>query len=152
MKPKLFILIALLFYSIQTPAQVRCSDCNGLGRIACRSCGGYGRFTCNNCKGYRSVLVSVYNPYYGVYQQVAQPCATCNGYGFLICRDCNGNGAFSCSRCSGRGYVQSNVSFKGKHCNGTVGCDCPGFDPITSGDLWEQSYCRHCSHKKSVHK
>ena len=45
-----------------------------------------------------------------------------------------------------------NVSFKGSHCSGTVGCSCPGFDPITDGYVWQQSYCKHCNHKKSSHK
>lgn len=46
----------------------------------------------------------------------------------------------------------SNPSFKGKkHCTETVGCDCPGFDPITNGEVWQQSYCRHCGHKKRNH-
>jgi hypothetical protein len=48
-----------------------------------------------------------------------------------------------------RGY---NVSFKGRHCSGTVGCSCPGFEPITNGNVWEESYCKHCKHKKSSHK
>lgn len=47
---------------------------------------------------------------------------------------------------------QSAPSFKGRHCTGTVGCDCPGFAPITNQEVWKQSYCKHCGHKKSVHK
>ena len=46
----------------------------------------------------------------------------------------------------------THVSVQGTHCNGTVGCSCPGFSPITNGDVWQQAYCKHCSHKKSVHK
>lgn len=46
--------------------------------------------------------------------------------------------------------VQS--SCQGAHCNGTVGCSCPGFVAKTNGDVWEQSYCKHCGHKKSSHK
>ena len=45
-----------------------------------------------------------------------------------------------------------NVSFKGRHCSGTVGCNCPGFESITNGDVWQESFCKHCSHKKSTHK
>lgn len=45
-----------------------------------------------------------------------------------------------------------NVPFKGTHCSGTVGCSCPGFEPITNGDVWQESYCKHCNHKKSSHK
>ena len=41
---------------------------------------------------------------------------------------------------------------EGKHCNGTVGCDCSGFAPITNGEVWQQAYCRKCGHKKSVHR
>lgn len=46
----------------------------------------------------------------------------------------------------------SNPSFKGRHCTYTVGCDCPGFEPITDGDVWEQSICKHCKHPKKYHK
>ena len=41
---------------------------------------------------------------------------------------------------------------EGKHCNGTVGCDCPGFSPITNGEVWQQSYCKYCGHHKRYHK
>lgn len=43
------------------------------------------------------------------------------------------------------------ISFRGKHCSGSVGCDCPGFSPITDGAEWEKSYCKHCGHKRSSH-
>ncbi|MGM9748893.1 MAG: hypothetical protein ACI3ZN_08825 [Candidatus Cryptobacteroides sp.] len=48
--------------------------------------------------------------------------------------------------------VSVHTSCEGKHCSGTVGCDCPGFKPITDGDVWEQSYCKHCGHHKRCHK
>jgi hypothetical protein len=48
--------------------------------------------------------------------------------------------------------VTTQVSVQGTHCSGTVGCSCPGFSPITNGDVWQQSYCKHCSHKKSYHR
>lgn len=44
------------------------------------------------------------------------------------------------------------VTVQGKHCTGTVGCSCTGFSPITNGEVWQQSYCKHCGHKKSCHK
>ena len=55
---------------------------------------------------------------------------------------------------SGQAYlsVASQLSMQGTHCNGTVGCSCPGFAPITNGDVWQQAYCKHCGHKKSCHK
>ncbi len=46
----------------------------------------------------------------------------------------------------------TDASVQGTNCSGTVGCSCPGFSPITNGDVWQQSYCKHCNHKKSVHK
>lgn len=46
----------------------------------------------------------------------------------------------------------NNVSFKGKHCNGIVGCDCPGFAPIQHKEVWKQAYCKHCGHHRSYHK
>ena len=49
-------------------------------------------------------------------------------------------------------YNRNNISFKGKHCTGTVGCDCSGFKPITDGDEWEKSYCKRCGHHKRCHK
>ena len=48
--------------------------------------------------------------------------------------------------------VTSEMTCQGKHCTYTVGCDCPGFAPITSGDVWEESYCKHCKHHKKYHK
>lgn len=48
--------------------------------------------------------------------------------------------------------VATQLTTHGTHCNGTVGCGCPGFAPITNGDVWQQAYCRHCGHKRSVHK
>lgn len=41
---------------------------------------------------------------------------------------------------------------EGKHCTYTVGCDCPGFSPITSDDVYKQSYCRRCGHHKKYHR
>ena len=46
----------------------------------------------------------------------------------------------------------THVSVEGTHCDGTVGCSCPGFSPITNGEVWQRDYCRHCNHKRSVHK
>ena len=46
----------------------------------------------------------------------------------------------------------THVHMEGKHCRGTVGCDCPGFRPITNGDVWQQSYCYYCGHRKGLHK
>lgn len=43
------------------------------------------------------------------------------------------------------------VTSQGAHCRGTVGCNCPGFSPVTSGDVWQQAYCKHCGHKKTFH-
>lgn len=48
--------------------------------------------------------------------------------------------------------VCTEASCQGKHCNGTVGCDCPGFSPKTDGDEWEKAYCRHCGHHRRSHK
>lgn len=53
---------------------------------------------------------------------------------------------------SGSAAIGGNVSFRGKCCNGTVGCSCTGFQPITDGKEWEKSYCKKCGHKKSNHK
>lgn len=44
------------------------------------------------------------------------------------------------------------IHMEGKRCNGTVGCSCSGFKPITNGKVWQQAYCANCGHKKSVHK
>ncbi|MDO5527697.1 MAG: hypothetical protein Q4F85_16620 [Prevotella sp.] len=46
----------------------------------------------------------------------------------------------------------THVTAQGKHCTGSVGCSCTGFSPITNGEVWQQSYCKHCGHKKSCHK
>lgn len=48
--------------------------------------------------------------------------------------------------------VTTHVSSEGTHCSGTVGCSCSGFSPITNGEVWQQSYCKHCGHHKRSHK
>lgn len=48
--------------------------------------------------------------------------------------------------------VRTHVHAQGSRCKGTVGCSCPGFSAITNGDVWQKAYCRHCGHKRSVHK
>ena len=45
----------------------------------------------------------------------------------------------------------SHLATQGAHCRGTVGCSCPGFAPITNGDVWQQAYCRHCGHRRMYH-
>lgn len=49
-------------------------------------------------------------------------------------------------------HAHNYVASQGKHCNGTVGCRCLGFAPITNGKEWQKSYCKHCGHSKSCHK
>lgn len=46
----------------------------------------------------------------------------------------------------------TNVSSKAKHCNGTVGCDCSGFAPITNGKEWQKAYCKRCGHHRNCHR
>lgn len=53
---------------------------------------------------------------------------------------------------SDNAYNRSGVSFRGSHCTGTIGCSCPGFSPITDGEVWQQSYCENCGHTKNYHK
>ena len=48
--------------------------------------------------------------------------------------------------------IHTHTATQGKHCSGTVGCDCSGFSPITNGKEWQKSYCKHCGHKKSCHR
>lgn len=48
--------------------------------------------------------------------------------------------------------LDTHTSCEGKHCTYSVGCDCPGFSPITDGKEWQKAYCKHCKHKKSYHK
>lgn len=49
-------------------------------------------------------------------------------------------------------HVHTQATSQGKHCSGTVGCDCSGFSPISNGKEWQKSYCKHCGHAKSCHK
>ena len=44
------------------------------------------------------------------------------------------------------------ISSQGKHCTYTVGCDCPGFSPITDEDVRHESICKRCRHHKRYHK
>ncbi len=48
--------------------------------------------------------------------------------------------------------IHTHASAQGKHCTGTVGCDCTGFAPVTNGKEWQKSYCRKCSHHKNSHR
>ena len=48
--------------------------------------------------------------------------------------------------------LTTHVAMQDKHCTGTVGCSCSGFSPKTSGDVWEEVYCRKCGHHKKYHK
>ena len=57
------------------------------------------------------------------------------------------------SECDGHMHEAAtiHITSQGTHCRGTVGCNCPGFSPITSGDVCQQAYCKHCGHKRSFH-
>lgn len=56
--------------------------------------------------------------------------------------------------CAGHHHVvfATQATSQGAHCRGTVGCGCPGFAPITNGDVWQQAYCKHCGHKRDYHR
>lgn len=49
-------------------------------------------------------------------------------------------------------HTHTHAAAQGKHCSGTVGCDCTGFSPITNGKEWQKSYCKKCGHAKSCHR
>ena len=49
-------------------------------------------------------------------------------------------------------HTHVHAEAQGKHCTGTVGCDCSGFSPITNGKEWQKSYCKKCGHSKSSHR
>ena len=88
--------------------------------------------------------MSVYNPtLYGYIPATYYPYenGTCEVY---VQEGCVGKGQWSAER--------GEVSFKGKCCNGTVGCSCTGFVPITDGYEWQKEYCKKCGHKRSEHK
>lgn len=48
--------------------------------------------------------------------------------------------------------ICTEISCQGKHCNGTVGCDRPGFSPVQHKEVWKQAYCRHCGHHRRSQK
>lgn len=92
MKTIQFFFVAMaLMAPICVSAQQQCSNCGGMGATRCPYCSGYGYVT-----------ATVWDPYYGIYQQVAQPCGYCSGYG-----------AVRCGGCSGSGYAKSST-FKSK--------------------------------------
>ena len=78
---KLFFVAMALLVPLCVNAQQRCSICSGSGATCCPSCVGYGR-----------VWVTIWNPYYYIYQQVSQLCGYCGGYGVVKCGGCNGSG------------------------------------------------------------
>ena len=53
---------------------------------------------------------------------------------------------------NGDGDAGREVNFKGKACDGSVGCSCSGFAPITDGEEWQKEWCRKCPHHKRDHK
>ena len=145
---KQFTLIIFLFFSILVSAQNTCS-----------SCGGYGKFRCSNCGGSGTVVVQVWNPYYGVYQNVTQPCATCNGYGAPLCSTCGGRGYVVSASPSFQGsttsFVKTNAKCKAcsgcsgywgiKHLNGTYEGAC------SNSDGWGHK-CGHSPEKHGLRK
>lgn len=48
--------------------------------------------------------------------------------------------------------LHTHVAAQGAHCNGTVGCGCSGFSPITGQEVWKSAYCKHCGHHRSNHR
>lgn len=48
--------------------------------------------------------------------------------------------------------AHTHLSSTGTRCNGTVGCNCPGFSPIQHQEVWKQAYCRYCGHHRNSHK
>lgn len=81
MKKEALILVILLLcikgfsQSIQT-----CSTCSGSGAVICLNCGGHG-----------SVVMTLFDPYIGYYNQ-AVLCPICGGYGKVVCPNCGGQG------------------------------------------------------------
>ena len=127
----------------------------------CRTCNGYGKLYCNTCAGGGVVYQQVYDPYYGIYQNVPYKCATCNGYGVLIC-----------SHCGGSGYVQNtpNINFEGgdwipvkkdvSKCKGHAGslCSCKKYIGYKkAGREYYQGNCENyvnghkCGHRPEAH-
>ena len=56
-----------------------------------------------------------------------------------------------CSFTAGESEMDIHTSCQGKHCRATVGCSCPGFQPIKYEEVWKQAYCKHCGHHRSFH-
>lgn len=45
---------------------------------------------------------------------------------------------------------QYNISFRGKPCTATVGCDCSGFEPLSNIGT-DRFICKKCKHQKKYH-
>lgn len=85
---------------------------------------------CEWCSGTGTIVKSEYFGLVTTYQD----CARC----YLLNKNCGNSNGYD-------------ISFKGKNCTYSVGCDCPGFEPTTDGDVWEESICKKCKHGKTYH-
>ncbi len=93
----------------QEKPEVRCPDCNGLGRIvnthSCTSCRGSGNKICSSCRGNGTKRVLENGKY------ITESCHACGGMGSNRCAICSGRGFVtdnnyqSCKRCNGVGYL-----------------------------------------------
>lgn len=54
--------------------------------------------------------------------------------------------------CKKENCCKTHASSEGQRCNGTVGCDCPGFSPILNGNEWQKAYCKKCGHHRNNHR
>lgn len=68
----------------------RCSQCDGLsGKVRCSACNGAGRLA-HNLGG----------------EIIFTECGLCNGSGYTTCGNCGGKGRITCSSCWGEGHLR----------------------------------------------
>jgi len=93
-------LFAFSIVSIEDdPAEINCTDCQGLGYETCDMCDGNGGNSCLECNGDGTI--------WDEDEDTSKPCDECDGRGEISCEYCGGGGSNNCDECNGDGYIYS---------------------------------------------
>ncbi|MHA1727813.1 MAG: hypothetical protein ACTSWY_03670 [Promethearchaeota archaeon] len=112
----------------ETLKPVRCTECNGTGKVNCEKCGGEGTVKCPDCNGTGSIDCKPCNGKGKQYLELTlysgeekkkdtkkmdYSCPNCFGTGKITCSRCNGLKRILCKKCEGKSSVEC------KECGGT---------------------------------
>ena len=78
-----------------------CNDCGNYGYHICTHCGGLsGKVRCSACNGAGRLAYNIGG------EIIFSECGLCDGSGYVICGDCNGKGRITCTSCWGEGHIK----------------------------------------------